>query len=143
MSKPATRAVVPDLPAAALAIALAVSLLALGAALMTHASRPKDAAAVERHEKGRSRCYSAPPAATTLARRFERAAPSGMGEEHAPLAQRYAAGFLSSGNIDSPRGGPPSRLSHHSSSRYDVGTLWAAANMPWATGSSFRPTTVT
>jgi|HubBroStandDraft_5_1064220.scaffolds.fasta_scaffold547631_1 hypothetical protein len=127
MSVPTPKAVAVELPAISLAVALAVALIALGAALVDRVMDPvRSNPSCDAEAK---RAYSLPAAATTFSSRFDRAVPSGMGDEHAPLAQRYAADLSRSGKMDSPRGGPPSRLSHHSSSLYVVGTLRAEANI--------------
>jgi len=119
MNSPSPSPLSREAPATALTVSLAIALVALGAALLGHVLGPERP--VPSSKAVRTRCYSLPAEATTLASRLERAAPSGIGDEQAPFAQRYPADFSRSGNIDSPRGGPPSRLSHHSVSRYAVG----------------------
>ena len=135
------RAIAAELAAISLAIALVVALVALSEALrgpFPDSGRPTPPA-----EAAGCRGYCRPAAAITLVSRVDRAAAEGIGEEQAPLAHRYAEGRSRSGNIDSPRGGGPSRLSHHSTSLYPVAALLAAANIARAEASSFPPTTVT
>ena len=103
-----------ELLAMSLAVALAVALLALSAALLapvepTLASHPPPGPG---GTGGPSYCL--PAAAVAFPMRLVSAAGSAIGEEQAPLAQRYAADLGRSGKIDSPRGGGPSRRSHHS-----------------------------
>ena len=128
MNSRAPGAIAPELTTLAIAVALAVALMALCAALPSPARETFPPRANPCCESC-SRSYSAPADATAFAILFDNASPLGIGEEQAPFAQRYAADFGRSGNMDSPRGGPPSRRSHHSRSMYAVGAFRAASNI--------------
>jgi hypothetical protein len=143
MKAPPQRAAGRELPERAVALAIMVALLALCAALLDPPIRPDEQPAGSCTEVEGGPGYSWPAAPITFVSRLESAAASDIGAEHAPFAQRYDEALSRSGKIDSPLGGPPSRLSHHSTSLYAVGARAAAANIAWAAGSSLRPTTVT